>query len=143
MAKTYDQFQIKLQFEELESRHDAMDSDGSFMEWKQSSRYNWNHAPHTPSVAEKRKIPDELDARNRTFSVKRRRIDEQNEFEMRTEIDQNVEVQKVDASTVPQIEQDDEIAEVVETSKEAEINDEKCLISTQTSVGNFNSTPGN
>lgn len=128
----------------MESRHDAMDSDGSFMEWKQSSRYNcWNRTPQGPSVAQKRKNPDELDVSNRTFSVKRRRIDGQNEIEIESEMDENVEEQKVDDSTNPQIERVDEIAEAVETTKEAEINGEECLVSTQTADVKFNATPGN
>lgn len=144
VAKTYDQFQIKLQFEELENQHDAMDSDGSFMEWKRSSRDNcWNRTPQRPSVAQKRKKPDELDVSNRTFSVKRRRIDGQNVIEMESEIDENVEEQAVDDSTYPQIERDDEIPEAVETTKEAEKINVELLVSMQTASVEINATPGN
>lgn len=125
-----------------------MDSDGSFMEWKQSSRYNyWNRTPHRPIEVQKRKNPDEVDASNRTFSVKRRRIDGQNEIEAEPEMDENIEKQKVDYSTDPQIELDDTIAEAVETTKEvtkeAKIDDKELLVSTQTAAVNTNVSPGN
>ncbi|XP_055301689.1 zinc finger protein 169-like [Sitodiplosis mosellana] len=137
VAKTYDQFQIRLEFEELENRYDsgAMDSDGSFVEWKQSTGYNrQNHTPERPSVAQKRKKPDELDASNRTFIVKRPRIDGRIGMELDEEVDREpvVEEEKIDEAIDPQIEQNDEIAGAVETPQEVETNDNECLVSTQT-----------
>lgn len=89
-----------------------MDSDGSFEEWQQSSKYHRsNHTLERPNLAQKRKNPNDTDACNRTFLIKRPRVDGPMEIDMEIENEPSIQKGNINEATNPQIEDEDEIEE--------------------------------
>ncbi|XP_031636473.1 transcriptional repressor CTCFL-like [Contarinia nasturtii] len=70
VSKTYDQFIMNLEFEELRTGFDESAMDGRVFSIDQLQMTN------RPYVAEKRKTPDESDVNEQTFLIKRPRVDE-------------------------------------------------------------------
>lgn len=149
---------MKLEFEELENRCEtnAMDSDGSFVEWQQSTEYyERDYTPKRPNVPQKRKKPDELDVSNQTFVVKRPRFDERLEMDVAIENDsgaeenktdetsnrqsnctpaknQNYTVEVIDKANESDSSKENETPAEVESTKEVEAQNDECLVSTNT-----------
>lgn len=129
---------MKLEFEKLDNRYDAMDSDGSFVEWQHSTGYYRGSDPiEKPIQAQKRKYSDEIDANNKKLSIKRRRFD----GSMATNVDvravSGIEEENIAEVTYTHV---DGIDGIEETEKGNEYNDDSCLVSTRT-VANDTEVP--